>query len=88
MENPTNPFAAPPTETITVTDLDVRFTGETYSGTLFPEDTLAFDDDSIRIRFAKTGEEVVIQRMPILWWSKRERQFKRPVQVGDKKEQS
>ena len=44
-----------PTETITGCDLDLRFLGQSYFGTLYPTDSFELTDDEILIRFASGG---------------------------------
>ncbi len=67
-----------PTGTITVCDLDVRFPGESYSGTLYPADTFELTDDEILIRFG-LGELVTIHLDAVLWISRCEREITRPL---------
>lgn len=47
----------PATETLRVTDLDVRFPDETYSGTLYPADTLTVSEHESQIQFSQIGRE-------------------------------
>lgn len=75
---------APEPVTITVTDVDIRFLGESSEVTLFPDDTIVENDKRIEISYrarpeiGRQAETIVINAAHVLWISRRERTITLP----------
>lgn len=75
-------ISKPEPKTIRVTDIDIRFPGETAQFTLKPGDTETATEDGCRFDFAN-GEVVTIRERQVLWTSRRERDVILPPDPED-----
>lgn len=72
----------PPPKTLRVTDIDVRFAGETAQFTLRPGDEMHEDSVCLFIDFAN-DEKISVMKANVLWVSVRERDMTLPPEKTD-----
>jgi hypothetical protein len=84
----------PQPETITVTDVDIRFQGETRELTLYDGDTMVESGDGLTLMvslasrtigetFATVAEDITVNLHNVLWISRRQRIVTLPPDTAD-----